>query len=384
MVRFLISLLVIIAAATGSFFILMSLPAPPEPVVNMKPEGISQSTVSEVRIPRKDLLAQDKSRVWVQARVGNDIPKDAAILVDLRSNESICLVTGAHPLGWLNSDSVLFYWEGSLDPIWIRLFRKFGAQIQRHHVTRFFRVDLSTGKVSVLADLETDSAMMFSSLSPDARWLVATWGPMQAYEISLQDGKVTPRIDEKYVWAPCFVDNGQYFFVGETSLQSRTPGTSSSERASQPLLQEIRDAIKLKGTPSIEVCGRIQGQVYSIDHVPDGRFDRLLVLDERTRIMKEITQLEPSRTLPDFRSDGSAVVYQGNPYTRTQDTVFLQQVAEGSTPGVLVEGISGQGYADPLFIGGDRVLFVHRGTELRSIPAEGGEHTLHWPQSLLP
>jgi len=100
--------------------------------------------------------------------------------------------------------------------------------------------------------------------------------------------------------------------------------------------------------------------------------------------MKEITQLEPSRTLPDFRSDGSAVVYQGNPYTRTQDTVFLQQVAEGSTPGVLVEGISGQGYADPLFIGGDRVLFVHRGTELRSIPAEGGEHTLHWPQSLLP
>lgn len=384
MARFLFNLLVVIAVGVASYFILTIQPVPSEPIVNLKPEGISQSTVSDVRIPRKDLLSPDKSRVWVQSRVGIDVPQDSVILVDLQSNESICLVTGANPLGWLDADTALFYWEGTLDPIWIRLFRKFGAQVKRNHVTRFYRVDLSSGSVKVLADLSTDSAMMFSSISPDLRWLVATWGPLKAYEISLTDGKISQPIDEKYIWAPCFVDNDLYFFIGETSLQSRTVGSSSSERASQPLLQEIRDAIKLKGTPSIEICGRFQNQVFSVDHVPDGRFDRLLVLDERTRIMKEITRLEPSRTLPDFNSDASLFVYQGNPFIRTQDTVYLQQVADGSKPSILVEGISGQGFADPLFLKDERVLFVHRGTELRSIPIGGGEHTLHWPQSLLP
>ncbi len=101
--------------------------------------------------------------------------------------------------------------------------------------------------------------------------------------------------------------------------------------------------------------------------------------------MQEVTQLSPSRSLPVFSSDGLYMVYQGNPFDRTQDTVYFQEVLEGSKSTILIQGISGQvNEADPAFLPGERVLYIHRGTELRSIHLNEEQPTLHWPQSLLP
>ena len=79
------------------------------------------------------------------------------------------------------------------------------------------------------------------------------------------------------------------------------------------------------------------------------------------------------------------MAYQGNPFDRTWDTVYFQEVLEESKPHVLVEGSTGQvNEANPLILPDGTVLFLHRGTELRSIDPNGGEAVLHWPQSLLP
>ncbi len=383
--RILITGFLLVAAGLGLIFLYLFEGEPSLPRIVVHPGGISQSTVSEVRIPHPALVSKDGERVWVCARIGNESPLDGVVLVNLKTNESELLVDSVEPLAWLGDSKALFSQEISRDPLWKKLLRKLGGKLTRRHATRFYCVDTASSSISILTEIESESTLVSSSVSPDARWMVATWGPSQVHEVSLETGEISPRLDEKYVWAPCFVDNDTYLFVGETSLQSRKVGTTSSERASQPLLQEIRDAIKLKGTPSIEICGRIGGTVYAIDHVPDARFDRLLRLDERTRVMQEITQLAPSRTLPDFSADGLYMVYQGNPFDRTQDTVYFQEVLEGAKPTVLIEGISGQvNEADPAFLPGDRVLFVHRGTELRSIHPNEEQPTLHWPQSLLP
>lgn len=355
------------------------------PTLTAKPSGISQSTVSEVRIPSSDLLSGDGGKVWVRARVGEETPRDAAILVNLSTGDSEYMVESAEPEAWLDENTVLFRQEVNCDPFWKKIVRSLGGHLPRRHATHFYRVDLASGSVSTLAEIESESTLMFCNISPDHRWMIASWGPVQAHEISLETGTVSPRIDEKYIWAPSFISADTYLFVGETALQSRQIGGNASERASQPLLQEIRDAIKLKGTPSIEVCGRNNGVIYVVDHVPDGRFDRLLKLDERTRIIQEVTQLAPSRTPPVFSPDGLYLTYQGNPFDRTQDTVYFQETLDGSKPVILVRGISGQvNEADPVFINGDRILYVHRGTELRSIHPNEEQPALHWPQSLLP
>jgi hypothetical protein len=263
--------------------------------------------------------------------------------------------------------------------------QRLNKQPMMDHRITFYKVDVHNRSVTPIAALETSSSMTFCSISTDSRWLIATWSPTQLHEISLENGTVSPQVDEKYVWAPCFIDHETYLFVGETSIQSRKIGATTSDRISQPLLQEIRDAIKIKGNPSIDICGKIKDFIYAVDHVPDGRYDRLLQLDERTRMLKEITQLEPSRSLPYFSTTGEYLVYQGNPFNRTQDTVFFQEVLEGSKSVELIHGVAGQvNEANPLFLPGDRVLYIHRGTELRSIHVNEEQPTLHWPQSLLP
>lgn len=385
MSRTLISGCLLVAAGLGLSFLLIFEGEPSLPALRIHPGGISQSTVSDVRVPHPDLVSRDGQRVWVHARIGNESPRDAAVLVNLRTNESELLVESAVPVAWLGESRTLFSQEISRDPFWKRLVRKLGGQLTRRHSTRFYCVDTAASTVKLLSEIESESTLVHCSISPDFHWMVATWGPSQVHEVSLDSGEVSLRLDEKYVWAPCFVDAETYLFIGETALQSRKIGAASSERASQPLLQEIRDAIKLKGTPSIEICGRVDGTVYAVDHVPDARYDRLLRLDERTRVMQEITQMAPSRTLPDFSSDGLYMVYQGNPFDRTQDTVYFQEVLEAAKPSVLIQGISGQvNAADPAFLPGERVLYVHRGTELRSIHPNEEQPTLHWPQSLLP
>ncbi len=383
--RILISGFLLMATGLALVCLLIFMGGGSLPTLTANPGGISQSSVSEVRIPRSGLVSKDGGKVWIHARIGNDLPRDATVLVNLKTNESEFLVESAEPMAWLSDFEVLFSQEVSRDPSWKHIVRALGGHLPRRHATRFYRINLTTATVSTLCEVESESPLVFCSVSPDSRWMVATWGPTHLCEISLETGVVSPRIDEKYVWAPCFIDPEAYLFVGETSLQIRRVGGTTSDRASQPLLLEIRDAIKLKGTPSIEVCGRIHGVVYVVDHVPDGHNDRLLTLDEQARVMREVTQLAPSRSLPEFNADGQYMVYQGNPFDRTQDTVYFQEVLEASKPSVLIEGISGQvNEADPVFLPGDRVLYVHRGTELRSIHVNEEQPTLHWPQSLLP
>ncbi|MCG3199338.1 MAG: hypothetical protein HUU16_11535 [Candidatus Omnitrophica bacterium] len=361
--------------------------SPPVPSWNPHLQGASASTVSGVRMDRSTWLSPEGNRVWILARIGITSPREEAILIDLGNNQALGSATGGIPLGWLGDTVVLFYSEGGRDPLLKKFARKLGGNLSRRRFTCFYRIDLASGESNLIAEVEVGVGMDFCALSPDRKNLVATWGPADCRELTLSPGSEPKRVEEKYVWAPCFLENDRYLFVGETAIQSRKLGGAKSERFSQPLLREIRDAIKLKGTPSIEICGRIGNEALVVDHVPDGNRDRLLKLDERTSLLREITGMRPSRTLPSFSSDGRYMVYQGNAFDRNNDTVFFQDIAEGSEAQVLVEGVSGQMYeADPVCLPGDRVLYIHRGTELRSLAVNEGEESasLHWPESILP
>lgn len=383
------------AATAGCLLILMVLvllglllrERPSVPTWNPTLEGASASTVSGVRMDRSTWLSPEGARIWILARIGVTSPREAAVLIDLSANQALGSVEGGVPIGWLSDTVALFHSEGGRDPLLKKYARKLGGNLSRRRLTCFYSVDLTTGESHLIAEVEAGVGMEFCALSPDRKSLVATWGPADCREISLSPGSEVRRVEEKYVWAPCFLDAERYLFVGETAIQSRTLGGPKSERFSQPLLKEIRDAIKLKGSPSIEICGRIGDDVLVVDHVPDSNRDRLLKLDERTSLLREIAEMRPSRTPPSFSPDGRYMVYQGNAFDRNNDTVYFQDIAEGSQVQTLVEGASGQMYAaDPVCLPGDRVLYVHRGTELRSLDVNAGVESalLHWPESILP
>jgi hypothetical protein len=347
--------------------------------------GISQTTVSEARITREGWLSPGRDRIWVRTRIGLKSPLEAVVLVDLEKKETLCLLRDGEPVVWLSDQEVLVVSEGSKQSLLKRLWRAFGGHFPMDHFTRFHRLHVETGALTPLGEIQSAISMTFCSVSPDHLHAVACWGPTQGREIDLASGAVSSPVGEKYFWSPCFISNDQYLFVGETAIQSRRLGMDRAERFSQPLLKEIRDAIKMKGAPSIEICGRIHGKVYVVDHVPDSHSDRLLSLDERTNLLLEVTRLEPSRSLPSFSEDALYVVYQGNPFDRTWDTVYFQEVLEGAQAQVLIEGVSGQvSPADPVFWKEDKILYVHRGTEIRSLSVNGGDPELHWPQALLP
>lgn len=373
------------ALGTGIALLLTSEGKLPLPVLIKQPKGISQSTVCEAHIAGADWLSPDGKRVWVKARIGLETAKTAAVLVDLAVNDSVCLVSDADPVAWLSETEVLFFNEGSTDPVWKRVVRKAGGQVTREHFTRFYRMNLDSGVITPVGDIKADSTMTFCTVSTDRKLAVGAWGPAQCHEISIEKGVVSSKVDEKYVWSPCFIESDRYLFVGETAIQARRAGIQGSDRFSRPLLGEIRDAIKNRGAPSIEICGKVAGSVFVVDHVPDSRFDRLLKVDERTSVLGQVAQIQSSSGRPNFTQDGLYMAYQGNPFDRTWDTVYFQEVLEESKPQVLVEGSTGQvNEADPLILPDGSVLFLHRGTELRSIDPNGGEAVLHWPLSLLP
>jgi hypothetical protein len=233
--------------------------------------------------------------------------------------------------------------------------------------------------------MTTNTPLTWLAVSGDGKWGVGTWGALYCVEIDLQNGTVSEPIGEDYVWSPCFLDEKTYVFVGETSIQSREVGSAGSERISQPLLEEIREAIIEKGTPSIRLCGRQNGTIAAVDHSVTRKSDRLLVVDERTSLVNQLTRLEPSRELPRFNEKGTAFVYQGNLFEGNMDSVFYQEMAKDSEPHVVIEGKQGDvGGADPLFLNPDTILYIHWGTELMSFTLEEGNSRLHWPIALAP
>ena len=218
--------------------------------------------------------------------------------------------------------------------------------------------------------------------------LVGTWRPVQCHEIDLVSGRVSEPIAEQYTWTPGFIDNETYLFAGETTLRARLFGTTESARASQPLVKEIRDAISEKGKPSLEVCGKVGDRILVIDYGDRDRSVRLLEAIEGGNHVRELASMKPCRLKPRFLESGDWMVYQGHQFSskNTRDKVFLQSVEEGSEGEVLVPGRqSGTNDAHPLFWGEDRVLYIHRGTEVRSISLEQeADVEVHWPISINP
>jgi len=357
---------------------------PPFPTVVRAPRGISQRSVREVRIKRGEWLSPTRSLVWVSARLGERKPRQVSILVDLVSGASLYLIENAEPVAWLNENEVLFRNGESADPKWKRIVRKMGFGFPIDYCTRFYRFNVKTGTLTILTDIHTGKRLGFFTVSKDRRWGVGTWGPLNCFEIDLVEATVR-KVDEAYVWSPCFVGDKTFVFVGETSIESRRVGPNVSESISQPLLEEIRDAIIEKGTPSIQLCGRLNGQILGVDHSPLSDYDRLLRVDETTSIVSEVTRLRPSRNLPRFNSRGTEFVYQGHLFEGDMDSVYYQEVRRNSEPITLVHGKEGDvNQSTPVFLDDETVLYVHWGRELQSISLNSEKPKLHWPMALVP
>jgi hypothetical protein len=377
-----IAVALVLAAAVRS---LTEVTVLPKPEVERNPEGISQRTVKDVEIERNEWLSPTRKRIWVKARVGEERTRSRALLVDLERGHTLWSVDGADPIAWLSDSEVLFCREESRETRWKKILRKIGGGMGDEYQTSFFRFDVVNGVLTVACEVTADTPLTFFAVSQDRRWGVGTWSAFHCVEIDLQSGAVSDRIDEDYVWSPCFMEEKTYLFVGETSIQSREVSSPRSERISQPLLEEIREAIIEKGTPSIRLCGRQNGTIVGVDHSVSQRNDRLLVVDERTSLVDELTRLKASRELPRFNEKGTAFVYQGNLFERNMDSVFYQEMAEDSEPFVVVEGKQGEvSGADPLFLDRDTILYVHWGTELVTLSLTEGIKRIHWPIALAP
>lgn len=381
---FLVGCLLFLVLGAGAVFLLTRETQPDPPVVTLEPAGISQSTVSEIAIKRPAWLAADGKLVWLSGRLGEATRRDVCFLVNLATQQTALLLEDAEPLAWLSPTEVLLFNESVTGPVWQKITRKFGGRLKIERTTRFYRLNVDNGEINNVADVVDEIGMNAFSHAPNGQTAVATWGPERCREIDLANGQITS-VTEKYVWSPCFVSDKEYLFVGETALQKREVGSDKSSRASQPLLTEIRDAIKIKGIPSLEICGRYNDQIFVVDHVVQGSQERLLKVDPLTRLLQEVGLLEPSRGIPSFSPDLKYVVYQGNPFDRTWDRVYLQTLEPGSQSEILVESVAGQTYqSTPHFLPDGRILYVYRGIDLRALTLEPNGEELVWPQSLLP
>jgi hypothetical protein len=386
MKRILVSILFLAVGGYVAFcWLVPSIPVP-DPRVIPTPSGVSQTTVREVAIRRPEWLSPSQERVWVECRFGETDIHFAHLLIELETGRTPFQILEGTPLAWLDEDRVLVLHQGSTDPNWKKIFRRIGASTPRQFVSRFSVFSLTSGSSAVLCEAETGRPMTSFTLSPDRHRAVATWGNQLAHEIDLEKGTLSPALGEPFVWSPCFIDNSTYAFVGETTIQSRQFGESETERISQPMLPEIRDSIIEKGAPSLRLIGQEGGFFLALDQYPTRDYDRLLSLNTATSLVDELTRLKSSTEIPRFNSEGTRMVYQGNIFEGDMDTVYLQEVAEDSEPVILVEGK--QGHANestPLFLAGDRVLYVHWGTEVRSTDSKlDSEPRIHWPLSLVP
>lgn len=379
-------LLVVILFAVAGWFLLQ--PVPQENLrIDIEPTGLSQRTVSGLSISSSDMLSPDRRKVWINARIGVPRASDVHVLIDLENNATLGVVYHAQQiLGWDGSEEVLVARVAARDLNWRRVGRKLGMNFERVYITEIYRLSLATGVFSLVSEIPADSWMSQFCLSPDREWMVGTWGPRQCHEVNLKSGAVSTTISEPYVWSPRFVDDRTFMFVGETNLLERKVEGMESTRVSNPLLTEIRDAIQLRGRPTIGLCGLVGDKVLVVDHVLEGRHDRLLELDRQTRLLRDMALLEPSRSQPAFSPGGGQMVYQGHQFRRTRDWVFHQRVAKDSTPTLCIKGPTGQvNQASPVFLDEERILYVHRGNELRSFPlADLDAQTLHWPTALAP
>ena len=359
--------------------------SPPKPEVNRDPEGISQRTVKDVAIASNEWLSPNRKHVWVKAQVGEMEATGKALLIDLEKGHTLWSIEGADPVAWLTESEVLFCRVESRGTRWKSFLKWIGGSVENEYQTTLFRFEIVNGTLTIVCELATDTPLTWFAVSEDGLWGVGTWGPFHCVEINLQSGASSDQVNEDYIWSPCFLDGKTYLFVGETSIQSREVGSSRSERVSQPLLSEIREAIIERGTPSIRLCGRQNGMIVAVDHSVTRKKDRLLVVDELTSLVNQLTQLEPSRELPRFNEEGTAFVYQGNLFEGNMDSVFYQEMAEDSAPRVVIEGKQGDvSGADPLFLDSDTILYIHWGKELMSFSLAEGDSKLHWPIALAP
>ena len=133
------------------------------------------------------------------------------------------------------------------------------------------------------------------------------------------------------------------------------------------------------------LAGRVGDDILMFDHNPRLDYDRLLVLDEKTTLLEEVTRLIPSQDVPRFNPEGTMFVYQGQQFDKNMDTVYLQTIEVDSKPIELVTGEFGSiQESTPVFWNDESVLYVHRGIEVRSISLANGTVELHWPIAVVP
>ena len=385
MVKIIVVVVVGLLLVSGGVYYVVQPTPLPTPTLEQDPEGVAQSTVNDARIVDPGWLDEDSNFLWVACRFGKANRIRCHMLINLTEKTTKALLRGANLVSWIDDHRILVYNRGNTDSIWDRLQHKIHRGESASSVTQFFILDVNTGQPRQVCSMASKQHPTFVDLSPSKTRGVVSFGPKEFFEFEVAPN-VTPRkIDEEYVWAPKWIDNDTYLFVGQTSVLSRKFGESNSRSVSMALLDEVRDAISDYGSPTLKICGRVGSNLLLVDHDPELDFDRLLVLDEKTTLVEDVTRLIPSAELPRFNSDGSMMVYQGQQFDKNMDTVYLQTVEIDSEPIELVTGELGSiQESSPLFWKETSVLYVHRGVEIRSISLSDGNIELHWPIAVVP
>lgn len=355
------------------------------PVLSANPSGVAQSTLNDVRIRDPRWLSKDGNSCWVACRFGESDRIRTFLLVDLENKETTAMLRSGVLVCWINDREILVYNQGRTDSKLKQWMHILHPESPITRITQFFVIDAASGVGRKICEIASTNNLNAIQVSRDGARAVGCWGPEELYEFGLQADSEPRKIDEPYVWAPMWIDEASYLFVGETAIHQREFGADRSKRLSQPLLQEVRDAVSQYGAPTVKICGKQGENLFLHDHSPVESFDRLMVVDPTTSLVQVVARMVPSSELPRFNQDGTMMVYQGQQFDRNMDTVYLQTIEVDSQPVELVTGeFGGIQESTPLFRREDVVLYVHRGIELRSISLASGETELHWPIAVVP
>jgi len=385
MVKIIVALVVILALIVGGVFYILQPNTLPLPSLEENPPGVAQSTLNDVRIADPRWLSKDGKLLWVVCRFGEKGRIRSNLLIDIDQKTTLRNLRGAYLVSWVNDREILVYNQGKTDSEWDKFRNLLDQETPGTTLTQFHRIDVFSGNRTQVCELRSAKALTFVDPSPDGRRVVLTFGPQETYEFESSPNSIPAKVTEEYVWSPTWIDNDTYLFVGETSVLSRKFGSDESKSVSVPLLKEVREAIADYGSPTVRISGKVGENLLLVDHNPELDFDSLLVVDQKTTLVEEVTRLVSSPELPRFNEDGDMFVYQGQQFDRNMDSVYLQKVEVDSQPIELIEGEFGSVQeSTPLFRNPETVLFVHRGIEVRSISLSDGEIQLHWPIAVVP
>ena len=255
MVKIIAAVLVVVALLSVGAYVVFQPNTLPTPIFETEPTGVSQTTVTDTRIADPRWLSKDGNLLWVVCRFGAPGRARCNLLINLAEKKTMAMLRGANLVSWINDHEVLVYNRGKTDSKWDQFQLLINPNDPSYVITQFFVLDVNSKTLTRICELASSKNLTSIDTSPNGERVVLAFGPKELYEFETSPGTSPKEIIEEYVWAPKWLDDETYSFVGQTRILLRKFGTDRSTILSRTLETEIRDALMNFGSPTIRVSG---------------------------------------------------------------------------------------------------------------------------------